>query len=324
MRRLVGTLLLGGLLPACSGGDGSGPPAAGADPEVAAEVVEATSLLGRPLVRPSLPRDVQEEREARLAEARAEHERNPDSRDARIWLGRRTAYLGRYGEAIEIYGEAIERDPDNPRLYRHRGHRYVTVRRLDEAVRDLEHAAGLIAGMPEEIEPDGLPNALNTPTSSLHSNVWYHLGLAYYLLGDLDNAERCYRRCLDFSGNPDMLSATSHWLYMTLRRQGKDADAQAVLQPIHADMEIIENHAYHELLLMYRGERSPEQVLSEGDGTDRIDSATRGYGVGNWHFYNGRREEARAIFRKILAGQQWAAFGYIAAEADVARDTASR
>ena len=48
----------------------------------------------------------------------------------------------------------------------------------------------------------------------------------------------------------DLLVATSHWLYMTLRRLGRDDEARQVLKPIHADMYIIENHSYHRLLLM--------------------------------------------------------------------------
>ena len=51
--------------------------------------------------------------------------------------------------------------------------------------------------------------------------------------------------------------------------------------------------------------------------------ATVGYGVGNWHWYNGRQAEGEAMFRTILVttppGMARFAFGYIAAEADLAR-----
>ena len=43
------------------------------------------------------------------------------------------------------------------------------------------------------------------------------------------------------------------------------------------------------------------------------------YGVANWHYYNGRRERAEEMFRRILEGSGWAGFGYIAAEAEIAR-----
>lgn len=265
----------------------------------------------------SLPAEVKADREAKLAEARAAVERSPEDADALIWLGRRTAYLGRYREAIEIFSRGIEKHPDDARFYRHRGHRYITVRDLDRAIADLETAARLIKGQPDQIEPDGLPNARNIPTSTLQSNIWYHLGLARYLKGDFEGALAAYREDLKVSANPDMLSATTHWLYMTLRRLGRDEEARQVLEPIHAGMDIIENQAYHRLLLMYKGELSPEELRSGASGD--LDPPTLGYGLGNWHLYNGRRDEAVRTFREVLAGGNWAAFGYIAAEADLKR-----
>ncbi len=280
---------------------------------------QAMSLLGEPLYAPELAAEVREEREAKLAQARTAYEANPSDADAIIWYGRRTAYLGRYREAIDIYSEGLGRHPGDPRFYRHRGHRYVTVRQFDDAIADLEHAAQLIAGTEDEIEPDGLPNALNIPTSTLHSNIWYHLGLAYYLKGDMESALRAYRRCMEVSANPDMLVATSYWLYLTLRRLGREGEAAAVLEPIAADMDVIENHSYHRLLLMYAGELDGEQLLEEARAAEAIENATLGYGIANWHAYNGRMQRAEEILRGILQGPQWAAFGYIAAEADLAR-----
>ena len=289
------------------------PAAAPADPGV-----EAVSLFGQPLAPPPLEPEVQADREAKLAEARAEAEARPGDPDALIWLGRRTAYLGRYREAIDIYTRALERHPDEPRLLRHRGHRYISIRRFDLAVADLERAAALIAGKPDEAEPDGLPNARNIPVSTLQTNVWYHLGLAYYYLGDLPNAERAFRECLKVSKNADMQVATTHWLYMVLRRLGRVGEANELLAPIRTDMDVIENRAYHWLVLMYKGEIPADSILSLA-GEEGLDPATLGYGVGNWHLYNGRREAAVRAFRQVLASNQWSAFGYIAAEADLKR-----
>jgi tetratricopeptide (TPR) repeat protein len=202
-------------------------------------------------------------------------------------------------------------------MYRHRGHRYITVREFDRAVADLEDAALLITGKPDQVEPDGLPNARNIPTSTLQSNIWYHLGLGYYLQGDLENALRAYRECLEVSANPDMLVATSHWLYMTLRRLDRAAEAAKLLEPIHADMDIIENDGYHRLLLMYKGELTADQLLSEMGADDGIADATLGYGVGNWYLYNGDPKQAIEVYRTVLNVPQWPAFGYIAAEADM-------
>lgn len=289
-------------------------PSAPAPPPPASEAV---SLFGEPLVSPELPPEVRADREAKLAEARAAWEKAPDDADALIWLGRRTAYLGRYREAIEIFSRGIAKHPDDARLYRHRGHRFITLRDFDRAIADFETAARLIEGKPHEVEPDGLPNARNIPTSTLQSNIWYHLGLAHYLLGDFEKALAAWRECLEVSTNPDMLVATTHWLYMTLRRLGREEEARQVLAPITADMDILENRAYHRLLLMYKGEIAPGDLRRGADGD--LDPPTLGYGLGNWHLYNGRKEEAVETFREVLAEGQWAAFGAIAAEADLKR-----
>ena len=282
---------------------------------------EATSLLGEPLIPPALPDSIAAAYEARLREAESELARTPQSADAAIWVGRRLAYLGRYREAIDSFTQAIARHPDDPRLYRHRGHRYITVRRLDSAIADLSHAATLVAGQPDEIEPDGLPNARNIPTSTLQSNIWYHLGLAHYLRGEFEPAAEAYRQALAVSTNPDMLVASTHWAYMTHRRMGNEAEAARVLTPIRREMDIIENDAYHRLLLLYRGELPVDSLLSTGEEpADAVQDATIGYGVGNWHLYNGRSAEAMSVFSDVLRTSQWAAFGYIAAEAEVARN----
>ncbi|HUF30657.1 MAG TPA: tetratricopeptide repeat protein, partial [Gemmatimonadaceae bacterium] len=254
-------------------------------PPVASSPPEAVSLLGERLYAPPIPAATRALYEQRLAEARAAYDRAPTSADSIIWLGRRTAYLGRYRDAIAIFTEGVARHPDDARMYRHRGHRYISVRELDRAIADLSSAAALTAGRPDEVEPDGIPNARNTPTSTLQSNIWYHLGLAHYLKGDFERALASYREAMRVSANPDMLVATSHWLYMTLRRLGRAAEAEAVLAPISRDMDIIENDAYHRLLLLYKGELSPDSLAPSG--ADALNDASVGYGLGNWHLYNG-------------------------------------
>ena len=60
-----------------------------------------TSLLGRPLVARALAPEAEAEMEAQLADAIAAWEKDRNDAEALIWVGRRTAYLGRYREAIE-------------------------------------------------------------------------------------------------------------------------------------------------------------------------------------------------------------------------------
>ena len=277
---------------------------------------EATSLLGTPLYAGTPSPDAL----ANLEKARAELEQSPKNADAVIWVGRRLGYLQRFREAIDVFSRGIELHRGDARLYRHRGHRYLSVREFDKAIEDLTKATQLIAGKPDEIEPDGQPNARNIPTSTLNSNIYYHLGLGYYFKGDFANALKAYQQCATFSKNPDMTVATSHWLYMILRRLGREAEAKKVLEPITAGMDIIENGSYHKLLLMYKGEEKPEALLSAARAKG-LDAVTIGYGVGNWHLYNGRQDRAMKIFTEIVEKNptQWPAFGYIAAETELAR-----
>lgn len=282
-----------------------------------------TSLLGRPLASIAPAPEPDAKMQGQLADAIATWEKDRDDADALIWVGRRTAYLGRYREAIAIFTDGIARHPADARMYRHRGHRYLTVREIDAAIADFEKAAALIAGRPDEVEPDGLPNARNIPTGTLHSNIWYHLALGYYLKGDFSRAAETWTRARDAAGNADNLVAASHWLYLSLRRAGRLDEAAAVLRPITADLDVIENGAYHQLLLMYQGERTPESLVASA-GVDSGGSATR-YGVSAWWLVHGRRAKAQALWKSILAGPDWPSFGYLAAEAEAARDsTAAR
>ena len=143
-------------------------------------------------IKPELSASARADFEKKLAEARAAHNADPTNADAMIWLGRRTAYLGEYKEAIRIFTEGIAKFPGDARFYRHRGHRLITLRCFDEAISDLEKAAVITKGKPDEIEPDGLPNAKNVPTSTLQSNIWYHLGLAHYVQGFFKSALLAY------------------------------------------------------------------------------------------------------------------------------------
>jgi len=279
-----------------------------------AQRAEASSLLGAKLSTPLLSAEARSRMEGQLSEAVAVWERNPDDADALIWVGRRTAYLGRFREAIERFTQGIAQHPDDARFYRHRGHRYLTIREIDLAISDLETAVRLVDGQPDQVEPDGQPNARNIPTSTLQSNIYYHLALAYYLKRDYNRAADFWTRARDVVRNADNLVAASNWLYLSLRRAGRDAEAAAVLRPITPGLDVIENGSYHSLLLMYKGERTPEALLADA-GEGASGTSVR-YGVSAWYLLNGRRRDAEQLRAAILQGADWPSFGHLAAEAD--------
>lgn len=280
------------------------------------DTLQGTSFFNKSLIR----RQVDEQRDSlqisNYLEALKDYESNSMIADNIIWLGRRMAYLGDYKKAIEIFTEGIAKFPEDARFYRHRGHRFISTRQLEKAISDFNTAVELIKGKEDIVEPDGIPNAQNIPLSTLHNNIWYHLGLAYYLQHDLPNALEAFQSCLESSNNDDMQVSDRHWLYMIFRRMNLPEEAASVLEPVHKEMNIIENTAYFNLLLFYKGELTIEDV--SGNGSSGSSEAAK-YGVANWYHYNGNIEEAKKRYQKLLDSGNWAGFGYIAAEADLSR-----
>ncbi|TAK13739.1 MAG: hypothetical protein EPO35_10075 [Acidobacteria bacterium] len=279
-------------------------------------VIGCAELLAQ-RAAPLIPPDARARMEAQLSEARAAWARDTSSADALIWVGRRTAYLGRFQEAIDIFSDGIKQHPLDARFYRHRGHRYLTIRKIDLAIADFEKAVGLTRGQPDQIEPDGQPNARNIPTSSLQSNIWYHLALGRYLKGDFNGAAAAWTNARDVLENDDNLVATSAWLYVSLRRAGRTADAAKALAPIRPDLNVIENGSYLSLLLLHKGERTEADVIG-GAGAGSAGSAVR-YGVSVWHLLNGRAARAREMWTEIAAAPDWPSFGVLAAEIELTR-----
>ncbi|OEK06656.1 tetratricopeptide repeat protein [Roseivirga misakiensis] len=282
------------------------------------ESFQAMSLLGDSLKIPE--RTERQDSILKMNIDKALDDFNLDSNEMNtIWLGRRYAYLSDYKKAIDVFTDGISRFPESYKLYRHRGHRYISIRQFDKAICDYEKAYELMPKGVEETEPDGAPNRLNIPLSNTQFNILYHYGLAHYLSGNFQKAEEIYRECMDYSGNPDLRVATSDWLYMTLRRQGKTDEADALLSTIDPSMEIIENDSYLKRLSMYQG-ALPADDLLKGSGDDvALSLATQGYGLGNWYLYQGDEAKAKEIFERVVQGTSWSAFGYIAAEADLNR-----
>jgi tetratricopeptide (TPR) repeat protein len=229
--------------------------------------------------------------------------------------------MGRFRESIALYTEGLTTHPDDPKLLRHRGHRYINLRDFDRAVADLARAAEKVAGRKDEPEPPGTPNARGVILDTLKQSIYYHLGLAHYLKGDFEKALSAYELCRRYSDNPDALASVSHWLYMTLRRLGRAEDASKVLEPVRADADIIENYGYHQLLLVYKGEKDGEKLLAETLASKKggSDAASIGYGIGNWHFVQGRKARAIEVWKTTAALETWPAFGRIAAEVELKR-----
>jgi tetratricopeptide (TPR) repeat protein len=246
-----------------------------------------------------------------IAKAESQLAADPKNVELLLAVGRAQAAAWRYHDAIATYTRALETAPADARLYRQRGHRYISVRRFDAAVADLKRAALL---------------------NDRDFDIWYHLGLAHYLRGEFTEALAAYQKCHDVAqrdriaaadkeGRDDKLIAISDWLYMTYRRLNRPADAAKILEPITPESKVKENKSYFKRLLFYKGLTNEEELIKPKEPKDFTDSelATVGYGLGNWHLYNGNRAKAEEHFRRIVSGKFWPAFGFIAAEVELAR-----
>ncbi|MEO0554850.1 MAG: tetratricopeptide repeat protein [Bacteroidota bacterium] len=289
-------------------------------PRKTKKIFQTLSLLGDSLFTPDYSVERQARLDSNLNIANKNWQGDPSEINT-IWLGRRVAYAGRYRQAIDIFSEGLTRYPESYKLLRHRGHRYISIREFDKAIEDFKKAADMMPKDRIEIEPDGIPNSINTPLSSTQFNIWYHLGLAYYLKGNFEQALRSYKECLKVSVNDDLQSATVDWLYMTYRRLGRTEEAKQALIAVHENMTIIENSSYFKRLMMYKDDLPVDSVLNVSDSDPDLDLtlATQGYGVGNWYLYNGDTTKAIEVFKEVIDGKHWSAFGYIAVEADLAR-----
>jgi tetratricopeptide (TPR) repeat protein len=225
-------------------------------------------------------------------------EQNPN--DAELYLKKGIA-LSRatlhHQEAINVFSQGIQLDPFNAMLYRWRGHKHLNVRQFNAGRADLE--------LSSRLDPSNW-------------DTWYHLGLGNYLVGDFARAEAAYRRCWDLTDSDDKRVAIADWLYMTLMRQGRREEALGILDFVTPDVDAGPNDAYFRRLLMYKGFESPEALLADADKSD-VNYVTLGYGLGNHFYCAGDVERAAEIWKTVLEGSYWSAFGYIASEVELRR-----
>jgi tetratricopeptide (TPR) repeat protein len=227
--------------------------------------------------------------------ARAALEANPKDVARIIDLGVALSGARQFREAIAAFTRGLELEPDNAMLLRWRGHRYLSVREFDRAFADLTRGAAI--------------------DSSIYG-IWYHLGVVQYLRGNFADAAASFARAQPLAPDAGELAGSTDWLWMSLGRAGRSADAKAMLDR-RPDSKPVTN-AYTRRLQLYRGEIGPEAVLTPAD-TDDVQVATLAYGLGNWYFLRGDTAQARKWFERSIQSGGWPAFGFIVSEVELRR-----
>ena len=227
--------------------------------------------------------------------ARAESALAADPRNIEriIALGVAQSGVRQYREAIATFTNGLALAPDNALLYRWRGHRYLSTRQLDRALRDLTRGARLDSTM---------------------YGIWYHLGIVKFARRDFSGAVDAFARALPMAPDSGERAGSVDWLWMSLSRAGRSAEAQALLDR-KPDVTPGGN-AYDQRLRLYRGQVAPDSVFTPADTSD-ISVATISYGVGNWYLVRGDPVQARRWFERSVASGGWPAFGFILSEIEL-------
>ena len=88
---------------------------------------------------------------------------------------------------------------------------------------------------------------------------------------------------------------------------GQDEAAQALVDQVRRDLEIIENHTYYQSVLFFQGFRTEEALLPEADSIIK-------FAIAMVHHFEGETDVAEEMWRDIVDGS---AQGFWPAEAEL-------
>lgn len=280
----------------------------------AANGAEAISFLGEPLFAPVISDSIIQKSDSIINTIK---DKTSLTEEDYLSIGFQLANTGRYRDAMANYDEGLARYPESFKLLRHRGHRYITTRQLNNALSDLTKAAALIEGQLDEAEYD--QNGVMTGT--YQHWIWYHIGLCYYLNHAYIQAVPAYEKCLAESRSNKNLVGVSDWLYNTYMRLGEQEKATQLLESISPNMDTDRDHPYFRRIMLYKNVISPEELVDVDQDPIKasVSDITKMYGLANWYNYQGNKEKAKILYQKIIKSENgWPGFAFAAAEKELA------
>ena len=232
-----------------------------------------------------------------IARAKSALEADPRNVQRFIALGVAQSGARQFREAIETFTRGLAIAPNEPMLYRWRGHRNLSVREFDKALADLMHGYQL---------------------DSTNYGILYHLGVLRYLTGDFTGASALFASAQRRAPDGGELAGSTDWLWMSLSRAGRAAEATAMLARRPDTLPTPPGYAYVSRLKLYRGEIAPDALFSPSDTAD-VQVATLNYGLGNWYLIQGDTAKATAAFERSVKSGGWPGFGFMVSEVELQR-----
>ena len=255
------------------------------------------------------------DKDQRISTAQEAVNKAPNDPELRLSLGRLQDSHLRFLESISTYGEGVEKFPGDYRFLRMRGQRYLSVRKFEQGLADLQKAAKLV------------PNSFDAA---------YYLGLAYYFSGDHAQAAAEFWRCEDQMKRPlkeqaNLMGGRSceglreeengriplqYWRYLALRRAGLSAEARKYLdEQVNPLLTITVTKPFYEALLFFKGVKEINEMMAGANEGSR-DFLTRSSGVATFLFTEGERAQACGIWARNAMDPNWDHLGVINAESE--------
>jgi len=234
-----------------------------------------------------------------------------------IEIGKELVATARYKEAVENFTVGLKQYPNSFKLLRLRGHRYLTLRKLDAVVKDLLKAKDLIKSHPDSWETD----AEGKRTDTYQHQIEYHLGVYYFLKEEYQKAVKAFEKSLKEAHVANEIVGTTDWLYNSYQRNGQKKEAQELLTSITPDFSADHEQAYFRRIMLYKGVIKPNELVDETVSPEKlnIQDVTKLYGLANWYSFQGNREKAKELYGKIIQSNSWPAFAYLASEVELLR-----
>jgi Flp pilus assembly protein TadD len=233
-----------------------------------------------------------------IARATAALAADPRNIQKFIALGVAQSGARQFREAIATFTRGLAIAPNDPMLYRWRGHRYLSVREFDKAGADLRKGYNL---------------------DRKNYGILFHSGVLSFLGGDFNTAVRMFTEAQPLAPDGGELTGSTDWLWMSLARAGRIAEANAMLARRPDTLAAPPGYAYASRLKLYRGELTPATLFTPADTAD-VQVATLNFGLGNWYLVRGDTVNARKAFQRVIASGGWPGFGFMAAEAELKKE----